>query len=123
MEWERQEAVGQVELAEPAAGSGALDRLTDGGVGEVLVCQVVVEVARQIDDQAWFSVGTNDDVKRLNSVRTGMVVRKWCECLEGDVLDYALAYRFGFDLDAVGVRMVDGRWLAAKIQGDTMGDP
>ncbi len=48
---EGQEAVGQVELAEPAAGRGLLDCLSDGGVGEVLVHEVVVEVAGQVDDE------------------------------------------------------------------------
>ena len=44
---EGEEAVGQVQLAEPVAWPGLLHGLNDGGVREVFVAEVVVEVAGQ----------------------------------------------------------------------------
>jgi hypothetical protein len=64
---EGQEAVGQVELAIPAAWMRGFHCVVDAAVLEVLVFEVVVEVARQVDDKprllAWF----DDDVQRLNA--------------------------------------------------------
>jgi len=62
-----QEAVGQVELAVPAAWVRGLHRIVHAAVLEVLVLQVVVEVAGQVDDEARLLARLDDDVQRLNA--------------------------------------------------------
>ncbi len=64
---EGQEAVGQVELAIPAAGVGSLHRVVHRAVLEVLVLEVLVEVARQVNDQPRLLARLDDDVQRLNA--------------------------------------------------------
>ena len=52
MERKGEEAVGEVQLAVPAVRCGLLGCVIDGGVGEVFVLQMVVEVAGQVDDES-----------------------------------------------------------------------
>jgi hypothetical protein len=67
VQWEGQEAVGQVELAVPASWLRGLHCIVYRAVREVLVLQVVVEVAGQIDDEPWLFARLDDDVQRLNA--------------------------------------------------------
>ena len=110
---EGQEAVGQVQLAVPAAGRRRFDGVVHAAVAEVVVLQVVVEVARQVDDQARLLAVLDDDVQRLDAQAT-VVERGVCgeadECAELHVLAEALANSVGVlcDRRRVGVG-VDGR--------------
>ena len=73
MKGKGEEAVGEVEFSIPAVGCGVLDCFLYGGVGEVDVLEVLVEVAGKVDDQPWLLARFDDDVQRLNPIRTGVV--------------------------------------------------
>jgi hypothetical protein len=64
---EGEETVGEVQLSVPAPGVGRLHGVIDAAVVEVGVLQVVVEVARQVDDEARLLARLDDDMKRLNA--------------------------------------------------------
>ncbi len=65
---EGQEAVGKVGLAEPAARGAVGQRVVDALVADLVLRQVVVEVARQVQHQARLAAVLDDDVKRLETV-------------------------------------------------------
>ena len=74
MQREGEKTIGEVELAVPAAWIGQLDCVLDRAVMEAQVLEAVVEVARQVDDDARLLVRLDDDVQRLDAERAGVVV-------------------------------------------------
>ena len=73
VQWEREEAVRQVQFTVPTVLRRSLGGCADRGIGEVLIDEVVVQVARQVDDQSRLLRRLDDGMKRLNAERAGMV--------------------------------------------------
>jgi hypothetical protein len=103
MEWEGEEAVGEVEFAVPTVDCGRFCCLLDGGVGEVLICEMLIEISREVDDQARLLAGFDDDVEGLNAVGAWIVRREFNDGVEVHVLSQPTADNVGITKDCRGV--------------------
>jgi hypothetical protein len=63
----REETIREIQLPVPAAGEGSFHGVVHTAVAEVVVLQVVVEVARQVDDESRFPACLDDDMQGLNA--------------------------------------------------------
>jgi hypothetical protein len=123
VEGKGKETIRQVEFAIPTVDCGCLRRLLDGGVWEVLVYEVLIEVSREVNDQARFLAGFNDDVERLNAVGAGVIRLKFNDSVKFHVLSQPAADYLGIAKDGrgIGVFHSGGGW--GELKGDTMKDP
>jgi hypothetical protein len=67
MQGEGEEAVGQVQLAVPAARMRSLDCIVDAAVVKIVVPEMVVQIAREVDNKAGHLALFDDDVEGLDA--------------------------------------------------------
>ena len=104
---------------------GRLDCIVDTAVVEVLVLEVVVEVARQVDDEPWLLACFDNDVQRLNAeavVGEVRVLGKSDDSTEPHVLAQASADIVGVLQDSRRVSVDDSGGRAEKRETHTVSD-
>lgn len=73
---EGEEAVREVRLAEPTAGRAVAERVVDALVADLVLGQVVVEVARQVEHQTGLAAVLDDDVEGLETVEAVLLAER-----------------------------------------------
>ena len=104
---------------------GRLDCIVDTAVVEVLVLEVVVEVARQVDDEPWLLACFDDDVQRLNTeaiVGEVGVGGQLCHGTELHVLAQTSAHVVSVVEHSGRIGVSDSGWHGDQRQTDALSD-
>ena len=122
-EWEGKKAVGEVQLAVPASRVRGLHCVVYVAVVEVVVAEVVIEVAGEVDDKTRLLAVFDDDVERLDS-EVGDVCGggKFNHCTEVHVLTEAPSYHVLVLIDGRGIGVGEHCGLRQEGEGDSLSD-